>query len=1022
MITTIEDPIADFSMDNVLGCSPMGVNFTNNSSPTNVLNYNWQFGDGNSSNLNNPSHIFNNSSHVIDSLYTIKLVATAGTGCTDTAFGQVNVYALPIANFTYTPNCMLQSTSFQDSSISATQAITNWEWDFGNGNTSFIQNPSNIYTTGGSFDVSLNIINGNGCTDSIQKPIIVYALPIVNYTHDSLVCENDIVLFNNLTTGADTYSWNFGNSLSSTLQSPTTSYSQAGNFPIKLIAQSTFGCIDSNSSSIHVMSTPIAYFTPIPDNGCAPLSVFFQNQSSGLNTTFYWNFKNGQTSNLENPMPVIYNQGMTDTTYYPILNVVNQCGSNSYTDTITVHPQPMAKFDMDMNYGCSPILINFSDNQTYGDPDTLIWIFGDGSQPVITTDPTALQPVQHLFITDTVESVYTVTFIAINGCGSDTMTKQVTVHPNNVNAFFYADTLSGCVPLTISFTNTSIGNTLSTWDFGDGTYSNQMQPTHTFMQSGYFDVHLIVTDSCAYDTTDLGILVYPKPVIDFTTSVDTVCVNDYITFTNASPNPLINLIWEFGDGDTSINTNTTHHYQTAGIYSVSLSGTSAGYNCPNMATKYIVVLPTPVSHINASSLVGCPPLLVALQGDSSYNSWDLGNGNTSSLNIVNEIYYIPGTYHVTLVSEFANGCSDTDNIDILIHPSPTSIFQQSVDSTCIIPIEILFTNNSIGANGFIWNFGNGYSTTINDSINILFTNTGVFTNSLIVSNQYGCSDTSYNQLLVYPKPVSQASMSPSKGCEPLDVQFSNTSSNSNSYLWLFGDGGSSIFQNPLYTYNNTGDYNVKLISYGSAGCSDTITISDTVEVYPTPIAAFSYTKIQVPIQNSGQVQFNNNSLLADSYFWRFSDNSTSTEINPLHRFEMYGDYNVLLYAENTYGCWDTSFVWVRISEFHGLFVSNAFSPAYGPDEVRTFKPKGIGLKTYHIYIYDNWGNLLWDSSKLINGEPAEGWDGNDKAGYSMPQDTYVWKVEATFLDGSIWPGKTYDNGLTKPYGTVTLIR
>jgi PKD repeat protein len=642
--------------------------------------------------------------------------------------------------------------------------------------------------------------------------------------------------------------------------------------------------------------------------------------------------------------------------------------------------------------------------------------------PIITTVPTAIQPIQHLFTTGTNISIYTVTFIAINGCGSDTMTKQITVFPNNVDAFFTADTLSGCVPLTVNFSNTSIGNTSSSWSFGDGTYSNSSSPTHTFTQSGLFTVQLVASDSCAYDTASIDILVYPKPIIDFIYSDDTVCVNDIISFTNTSPNPLVNANWDFGDGNNATINNPTHSYTSSGTYVVSLSGNSVGYNCPNTTIKNVVVLPTPISNITASTLVGCPPLTILFQGDNSFNSWDFGNGNTSSLNINNQIYNVPGTYHVSLISEYANGCSDTDNVDVLIYPKPTSLFSQSIDSSCITPINVTFTNSSYGANGYSWLFGNGVTSNLNTNINVLFNNTGMFTNMLVASNQFGCVDTSYKSLLLYPRPVASASLSPSQGCEPLSVQFTNNSINTNNYLWSFGDGGFSTLPNPLYDYNLYGNYQASLIAYGNANCSDTINLSTIINVWPNPVAAFTYTKLNDPIDNSGRVQFINNSTYSNSYLWNFGDNTSDTSFNPIHRYLNYGEFEIYLYVENDYGCWDTTKQRVRISEFHGLFVSNAFSPDFGPDEVRTFKPKGIGIKKYHLYIYDTWGNQLWETDELLNGEPAVGWNGIDKNGNVMPQDTYVWKVEATFMDGTVWPGKTYDNGMTKRYGTVTLIR
>jgi PKD repeat protein len=226
----------------------------------------------------------------------------------------------------------------------------------------------------------------------------------------------------------------------------------------------------------------------------------------------------------------------------------------------------------------------------------------------------------------------------------------------------------------------------------------------------------------------------------------------------------------------------------------------------------------------------------------------------------------------------------------------------------------------------------------------------------------------------------------------------------------------------LYNYVNSGDYQVKLTSYNNSGCSDSIVLADTIHALPTPIADFTYTEITSPVVHSGQIQLVNNSLFSNTYLWDFGDNTTDASTNPIHQFAMYGYYDIVLLATNDFGCFDTAMVRVNVHEFHGLFVSNAFSPDYGPPEVQTFKPKGIGLKSYHIYIYDTWGNMVWESDKLMDTEPAEGWNGTDKEGKPLPQDAYVWKVIATFEDGTVWPGKTYENGTTKNYGTVTLLR
>jgi flagellar hook assembly protein FlgD len=126
-------------------------------------------------------------------------------------------------------------------------------------------------------------------------------------------------------------------------------------------------------------------------------------------------------------------------------------------------------------------------------------------------------------------------------------------------------------------------------------------------------------------------------------------------------------------------------------------------------------------------------------------------------------------------------------------------------------------------------------------------------------------------------------------------------------------------------------------------------------------------------------------------------------------------------------CADTLYLTAVIPEYiKGLYVPNAFTPDYGQPEVRVFKPAGIELETYHIQVYNKFGVLVWESESLIDGKPAEVWDGTDKYGKPCPQGSYVWFIKAQFTDGTTWSGQPDENG--KLYGTsqrpgnVTIIR
>jgi len=135
----------------------------------------------------------------------------------------------------------------------------------------------------------------------------------------------------------------------------------------------------------------------------------------------------------------------------------------------------------------------------------------------------------------------------------------------------------------------------------------------------------------------------------------------------------------------------------------------------------------------------------------------------------------------------------------------------------------------------------------------------------------------------------------------------------------------------------------------------------------------------------------------------------------------YGYYNVTLRSVNEY-CIDSITKQIFIDLQEGLYVPNSFVPESKSPGLNKFWPKGYNIDTYKIWIYDTWGNLMWYSDKLIGGSPAEGWDGTYN-GVVAKMDSYVWKIEATFADGTNWEGQSSSNSTKKmPYGNVLLVR
>lgn len=854
------------------------------------------------------------------------------------------------------------------------------------------------------------------CTNTAVKSVVVGALPVPAFANPLQVCEGSPVSFTDNSTGAVAYYWSFGDGGLSSVQNPVYTYADTGTYTVQLIAETPYGCLDSITGTIEVYEPPQALFTSSPDSGCGPLTVNFTNQSTGELVSYSWDFGNGQTSTLQNPGPVTYLYGLYDTVYYVTLTVNNFCGSVTYVDSVLVHPPPIAYFGTNVNSGCSPLTLQFNNFTIYG--MSYFWDLGDG------TTSTALQPQNNTYYyTGATDTTYYITLIASNVCGSDTFQHNVTVYPNNVTAFFNMDVTSGCVPVTVNFTDYSTGGNVISWDFGDGNISSIQNPSHTYTQPGTYTVSQFVNNGCSFDTITAQVTVYPLAGLSFTAAPIPACVDQPIVFTNTSTNAS-GYSWDFGDGDSSAVNSPSHAYTAPGTYTITLTGTSTTYGCISSITGTVNVTPLPVPQFTPDISFGCAPLTVNFQNNSSnasFNSWDFGDGNTSIVTNPSHTYTTPGIYDVTLVVQNLAGCLDSMIVQINVYPDPVAAFTLSSTVSCSVPVTVNLINTSSGATGYQWDLGNSQTSTLNNP-SVTYTANGTYSISLIATNSYGCSDTASYTYGIYPSPVISYTPNITEGCEDLTVAFSNQTQFASTYYWIFGDGDTSTLATPTHVYDVPGTYNVTLIATSTSVCADTLTLTTPVMVYPTPVADFNYAQLYSDGIPNGTIELTNTTVNGVTYDWSFGDGLESTEVHPFHQYPEPGDYTVTLISENEYNCIDTTFQLVNVEYFQGLYIPNAFIPASQFPDLQTFMPRGKSLKEYHIQVYNTWGTLLWESTALDQfGSPSEGWDGTFN-GEPCQQDVYVWKVQATFLNGSIWGGKKYPNGEIKNTGTITLIR
>lgn len=866
----------------------------------------------------------------------------------------------------------------------------------------------------GSHTITYTYIdNLSDCDANATKLVVVHPMPASAFSLPVEACLGQDILFTNESASTFNPNWNFGDMNMSTDISPTHMYTDTGTYTITLVTINEFGCTDMAADTLFITEPPTAEFGLDQEEGCAILPINFENLSVGYDMSYSWNFGNGEVSDQQNPSTIFYEQGTTDTTYIISLEVTNLCATRSYEDTITVFPLPLANFGVSIDSSCTPMEVTFG-NVTLGNPESFFWDFDNGA---FSTDT---MPGMQVYYTDTSTTVYTITLIAENFCGRDTATQSIVVSPVEVEAFFNIPANVGCEPYTVPFTSFNTPGTFVNWDFGDGNTSSQTNPSHTFEDPGDYEVIQYVSNGCGYDSITAQITVLPAPEVGFDFE-HRVCQGTEVDFENQSVNTSGNF-WYFGDGDTSVLNNPIHTYDTSGTFTVTLIGISAENGCPASVDSQITILPLPMASFDPSAIDGCAPLTVNFENTSTnaaFYNWDFGDMNTSTLASPIHTFDTAAAYTVRLLVTDMNGCQDdTIFFSITAHPNPVAGFELTRSQTCGVPLDVSFTNTSEGATGYSWTFGDGGESMLNNPIHT-YLDTGVYNIELIASNEFMCTNTATAVIRGYPVPTASFSLDPNLGCVPDSISFFNNSTFANQFFWSFGDRNTSTEVNPIHTYYSEGIFSVTLVAAYDSICYDSITLINAVEMLPSPFANFEYEEAQGGA--AGILNFFNRSENAISYTWDFGDGSISNEVDPQHRYFENGVWQVMLEAIGANGCADDTLLTITPTFFKGLWIPTGLSPENGLGDVRLFKPAGAGLKEYHVQIFSQHGELIWESQLLDDGRPAEAWDGRLN-GVVVPQDVYVWKAYGVFEDGTVWKGMPLKSGKFKTSGTLVVLR
>ena len=818
--------------------SPATVNFTNTSTGPGTLNYMWQFGNGDSATTKSPGYTYNDTG-----AYSVKLIVRSSVGCADSITKEnAVIVGGKLTDFTI-PNVVCANTPAILMNTSNPEAISSI-WKASNGHTSTLKNDSLVFTNAGEYSIQL-INKYSNCTDSVTKQITVIEQPKVNFSSPQpYSCSFPFTAsFQNESAGAVSYLWDFGDSTTSTLENPSHTYNSFGAFTVKLISFNANGCSDTLIKNKFInIDTPVVRFSKLPVAGCVPYTIKPVAVITAVDpvSSYLWNFGNGVTSTDEKPTYVYTERG----TYNVTLTITTSTGcSKTYTleKAVTVGTKPIPNFTAKPLDVCATSSIQFTDASTPVDEvNRWIWAFGDGGIS------TARNPSYQY--SDT--GYFNVRLIVFNNGCPDTLTRTKYVHIKAPIAKF--DYKPDCInKLQYTFTDKSIGAKTWLWTFGDGTTSNQKNPSlHTFPNYGTYKVSLTVSnDTCSFTVARTINISNEKP--DFTTSVREACKPASISFKASVPDngAAQNYTWRFGNGvsSTTVANGTSYSYNKTGYYTISLIVKDT-FGCSDSIVKdNYIRINGPQAAFSGIKTAGCQGMVASFEDKSVTDgvnnivrwAWNFGDGKAETFTSApfQHQYDTMGKFTVSLRVYDAAGCSDLVKKDSIVNISIIKAEWTSVKESCP-KANIIFTNKtSTSAYTSVWNFDNGKTST-SKSPTFAFADTGVYNVKLTVKDAVGCIDSLIQPVKVGNPVASFTANNFVTYCIPYQAKFTNTSTYANSWSWDLGSGGTSRQQNPVNYYTSRGTYNVKLVVTSPGGCKDSVT--KQVKVLGSGDAAMSY--------------------------------------------------------------------------------------------------------------------------------------------------------------------------------------
>ncbi|MEM8897152.1 MAG: PKD domain-containing protein, partial [Bacteroidota bacterium] len=812
-------------------------------------------------------------------------------------------FAQPVADFQSDTvrGCAPIIVNFFDQSTNA----TSWSWDLGNV-TSSLKNPSTAYSQPGMYTIRLIVTDDQGRKDTLtrQNYIEILPAPEVSFSYDRTEdCQTTTYSFSNTSitaTPISSYSWDFGDGSISSDNNPENTFSGNGSFPVTLIIETEAGCSGFTFDTLNIQSGNVdASFYADTLVSCGPPFTVQFSGNAPAGSTEKWDFGDGFTTSTANPVHTYTSIGSYSVTH--IITDPSGCADTVVEESYVNIGSNTLKIEVDKEVSCLGDVVTLKAFSPIG--SQISWDLGDS---------TFIDSVFSLNHTYDTTGTYTIK-VEINvgkGCiVNEGLTLSVKAPPEA--GFTFDPSISSChPPYEVAFTDTSSGASSWLWEFGDGTTSVEQHPTHQFQTDETFVVKLSVTDSLGCVSGEASADTVNSPFLETIVKEDkrggcipfTVSLSDSIL----RGGPITSYRWEVEGLPISTDPSPSFVLADTGRFDVKLiAENAAGCLDTIFLPKYLSAGSPPNIDFEPAADSVCPNSAVLIEnlsvGGEQY-VWYFDTGDSIvSIDLLNA-FDRDGDIDVTLVG-WNKGCkaSLTKNAAIFIKP-PIPDFIPSVAAVCELPFEVSFTNASIEADKYLWNLGNGLTST-DENVSITFTEPGYYYISLTAINEeFECQTTYGINLPVIPAKA-DFSLPDSTVCAPYPAVPVNLSDSAISWHWYFGEGDTIYAENPQYGFFHPGTYDISLMVQNQFGCRDTLVRKDYLTTYK-PLLGFTVKETTAGCPPFTVEFLNETSAQTSgiSYEWILEDSIISTLENPIHTFGEPGYYDIVLTATDSLGC------------------------------------------------------------------------------------------------------------------------